>query len=115
MIKFEDDKKCQSSLGGLDKVPKSVPSSGEDWPMSSDVSVAETTGDSSAASGSHSSYKLTDGSEWTGVDSSFELYWIGSDGENNDSDSDVTLAVDNTFEKLEKAYKVLKHAVKSHN
>jgi len=38
-----------------------------------------------------------------------------SGGSGSESESDVTLAVDNVFEKYEKAYNALRHAVRGHN
>jgi len=50
-----------------------------------------------------------------GSDSSPDLYMMASDSGRSESDSDVTLAVDDAFKKLEKAHRALRRAMRSRN
>jgi len=99
---------------GLSEVPESLPMNGQDWPASSDVLEMHTAGDSSAASGSSSSNKENKLGE-PGSDSSPNLYMMESDGRRSESSSNITLVVNHAFDKLDKAYRVLRQAMWSHN
>ncbi len=91
-----------------------VPPNEPDRLVSGDVSETETVCDSSVAAGSSSSGP-DHGMGEPGSDSSSDLYMMASDSGSCESNSDVTLAVDNAFEKLEKAYRALRRAVRSRN
>jgi len=96
--------------GRLGEVSEPVLLSGPDLPASSDVSETETACDSSAADGSCSSDPENQLGE-PGLDSLPNLYMLASDSRQSESNSNVTLAVDNAFERLEKAYRALRQAV----
>ncbi len=75
--------------------------------VASDVSKMETAGDSSIASGSSASDMGNNLGE-RGSDSSPDLYMMVSDSGRSESDSNITLAMDDTFNRLEKAYRALR-------
>jgi len=89
MVQFEDDKKCQFTLGSLQEAPKSVPKNRVEWLVSSDVLVTETAGNSSATSGSHVLSEDDEGMGEPGLDSSPDKYLMESDGRNSKSESEM--------------------------
>jgi len=107
LVSFEDGEQQWFSLGGLGEVSEPVPPNEPKQPASGDVSETETVCDSSVAAGSSSSGP-DHGMGEPGLDLSPELYMMASDSGMSESNSDMTLAIDDAFEKLKKAYRALR-------